>query len=80
MEGPLLLGIVGAVIVVASVAINWVLITPDRPRYGLDKENAFNGGTNIRQLIADWSRLTGVALVGSVFQLVAVIWQASRGG
>ncbi len=79
MSGPLLLGIFGAAIVVASVAINFALITPNRPRYGLSKENTWDGGTNIRQLIADWSRLTGLALVGSVLQLIAAIWQASRG-
>lgn len=75
--GPIILGVGGAAIAFVALALNVVLLKPDSDRYRLDLENAYDGGSNVRQLVIDQGRLTLLAAFGAGLQLVALIWEIS---
>lgn len=65
VSGPVILGLVGAAVSLLALALNVTLVRAGNPRYGLDLENTFDGGTNIKQLVVDQGRLTLLAASGA---------------
>jgi hypothetical protein len=87
MTGPLVLGIVGAAIVVLALVLQFTRIHPDRPEYQVGASTTtpttldrtvIPPQPGLRRMVIDQGRFTLLAAVGSAFQLVALVWQASR--
>jgi len=77
MSGPLILGSVGADIILIAALTNLLLVQAKSPRYHLELTNTFDGGTDFVRLVRDLSLINGILIVGASVQLVALIWQAT---
>lgn len=77
MSGPLILGSVGAGIILVAALANLLLVQAKSPRYHLELSNAYDGGTDFVRLVRDLSLINGILIVGASVQLVALIWQAT---
>ena len=77
MNGPLILGSIGAGLVLLSALTNLLLVRAKSPRYHLELSNAYDGGTDFVRLVRDLSLINGVLVVGASVQLIALIWQAT---
>jgi len=79
MDGPLLIGLLGSLVVAAAAFLNFAVIHPDRRRYEVGKSVGWNGQQpGLRRLLIDQGRIAAVGFVGAGIQLVAIVWQASR--
>jgi hypothetical protein len=77
MTGPLVLGVLGAVVVLAAALINSFVVRADSPRYKLHLLNTYNQGADVKKMVQDMSRINRFVVLGASLQLAAIIWQAS---
>jgi hypothetical protein len=77
MEGPLVLGIIGAALVFAAALVSLAVVRADSPRYKLDLLDTWDGGAQVKRMVQDIGRINAVIMLGAALQLAAILWQAT---
>lgn len=81
MQGPLLLGLVGTVVVACAAFLQFFVVRPERERYRSTgvKFNVVQS-EGLSRLINDQGRISLLAFAGAALQVVGLLWQATRLG
>ena len=77
VNGPLILGSLGAAVVLVAALVHVLVVRADSPRYKLELSNTYDGGTDFKRLVRDLSLINVILVFGASLQLAALLWQAT---
>jgi uncharacterized membrane protein len=76
MHGPIILGFVGAAIVLFAMVLNLCIVRADSPRYKLDQIDTYDGGAEVKLMVQDLGRINVLLMLGAALQFAALMWQS----